>query len=120
MTRIHPGVTYLGVVFPAVLMFALGLTITVAPLTATLIASVEDRHAGVGSAINNAVARVASLLAIAVLSALGIAGARGASLNAGFPKAMWICSALTAIGALICALTIFDDQREPTVSSKSP
>ncbi len=110
MTRIHPGVTYPTVVFPAVMMFALGLTITVAPLTATLIASVDDRHAGVGSAINNAVARVASLLAIAVLPALaGIAGARGASLNAGFPKAMWICAALTAAGSCICALTIFNE-----------
>jgi MFS family permease len=121
MTRIHPGVSYPAEVFPAVLMFALGLTITVAPLTATLIASVEDRHAGVGSAINNAVARVASLLAIAVLPALaGIAGSRGASLNAGFAKAMWICSALTAIGALICALTIFDEQRDSTILPKSP
>jgi EmrB/QacA subfamily drug resistance transporter len=110
MTRIHPGVSYPTVVFPAVIMFAFGLTITVAPLTATLIASVDDRHAGVGSAINNAVARVASLLAIAVLPALaGIAGARGASLNAGFPKAMWICAVLTAAGSLICALTIFND-----------
>ncbi len=111
MTRIHPGVSYPRAVFPAVMMFALGLTITVAPLTATLIASVEDRHAGVGSAINNAVARVASLLAIAVLPALaGIAGASGASLNAGFAKAMWICAALTSIGSAICALTIFNDQ----------
>jgi EmrB/QacA subfamily drug resistance transporter len=110
MTRIHPGVGYMPVVFPAVMMFALGLTITVAPLSATLIASVEDRHAGVGSAINNAVARVASLLAIAVLPALaGIAGAQGASLNSGFSKAMWICAALTAAGAVICALTIFND-----------
>lgn len=111
MTRIHPGVGYLPVVFPSVFMFALGLTITVAPLTATLIASVEDRHAGVGSAINNALARIASLLAIAVLPALaGIAGGSGASLNAGFSKAMWICSALTAAGSLICALTIFNER----------
>jgi EmrB/QacA subfamily drug resistance transporter len=110
MTRIHPGVGYMPVVFPAVMMFALGLTIVVAPLSATLIASVEDRHAGVGSAINNAVARVASLLAIAVLPALaGIAGAQGASLNNGFSKAMWICAALTALGSAICTLTIFND-----------
>jgi EmrB/QacA subfamily drug resistance transporter len=116
MTRIHPGVGYMPVVFPSVMMFALGLTITVAPLSATLIASVEDRHAGVGSAINNAVARVASLLAIAVLPALaGIAGARGASLNNGFSKAMWICAALTATGSAICALTIFDARNEPAI-----
>ncbi len=114
MTRIHPGVGYMPVVFPAVMMFAFGLTITVAPLSATLIASVEDRHAGVGSAINNAVARVASLLAIAVLPALaGIAGSSGASLNAGFAKAMWICTVLTALGSAICALTIFNERNEP-------
>ena len=120
MTRIHPGVGYVPVVFPAVMMFALGLTIVVAPLSATLIASVEGRHAGVGSAINNAVARVASLLAIAVLPALaGIAGSSGASLTAGFAKAMWICAALTAAGSAICALTIFNEKPESTIPPKS-
>ncbi len=107
MARIQPGSGYLAVVLPGVLLFGLGLVITVAPLTSTVLAAVADRYAGVGSAINNAVARVASLLAIAVLPALaGIATGEQRSLGDGFARAMWICSALAVIGSVICALTI--------------
>lgn len=107
MTRISPGSSFLATVLPAVLLFGLGLVITVAPLTATVLAAVNDQHVGVGSAINNAVARVASLLAIAVLPALaGIASAGSGSVGDGFARAMWICAAATVVGSAICALTI--------------
>ncbi len=107
MTRIGPGSRYLPDVLPPVLLFGAGLVITVAPLTATVLAAVEDQYAGVGSAINNAVARVASLLAIAVLPALsGIASASSGSLGNGFSTAMWICAGATVVGSAICALTI--------------
>ena len=55
---------------PAVLVFGLGLSATVAPLTATVLDSVEERHVGIASGVNNGVARVAGLLAIAVLGAV--------------------------------------------------
>ena len=107
MTRVAPGQGYVAVVLPAVLVFASGLVITVAPLNVTVLAAVEDGRAGVGSAINNAVARVASLLAIAVLPALaGIAGSASGSINSGFSRAMWICVGLAVSGAIISALTI--------------
>jgi EmrB/QacA subfamily drug resistance transporter len=107
MTRISPGARYVSVVLPAVVLFGTGLVITVAPLTATVLGAVADRYVGVGSAINNAVARVASLLAIAVLPALaGIATARQGSIGGGFANAMWICAGLCVLGSLICALTI--------------
>jgi EmrB/QacA subfamily drug resistance transporter len=107
MSSISPGSGYLTAVLPPVLLFGLGLVITVAPLTATVLAAVDVQYAGVGSAINNAVARVASLLAIAVLpAAAGIATSEATSLGNGFRTAMLICSALAAIGAVICALTI--------------
>ena len=110
LARVRPGQTYVGSVLPAVLTFGLGLVITVAPLTATVLAAVEDRHAGVGSAINNAVARVASLLAIAVLPALsGIATGGTGSLGNGFARAMWICAGMAALGGLICIATIQND-----------
>jgi EmrB/QacA subfamily drug resistance transporter len=107
LSIINPGVTYLSSVFPGVIVFALGLVITVAPLTATALGSVDPERAGIGSAINNAVSRIAGLLAIAVLPTLaGITGTQGASLEAGFGTAMWICAGLSMTGSLICALTI--------------
>jgi EmrB/QacA subfamily drug resistance transporter len=70
MTRIDQGGDYLGTVLPPLILFGLGLSMTVAPLTTTVLNSVEERHVGVASGINNAVARVAGLLAIAALGAV--------------------------------------------------
>ncbi|MEO8329219.1 MAG: DHA2 family efflux MFS transporter permease subunit, partial [Candidatus Nanopelagicales bacterium] len=64
MTRIGAGATYLVDVFPPVLLFGIGLSLTVAPLTATVLASAPDRHSGLASGVNNAVARVAGMLAV--------------------------------------------------------
>ena len=90
--RLAPGVSYWSGVLPGTLVLGVGVTITVAPLTATVLAAVEDRHAGLASAINNAVARIGGLLAIAVLpAAAGIAvGGSGVDLDSGFDTAMYI------------------------------
>jgi EmrB/QacA subfamily drug resistance transporter len=61
---------YLTEVLPGILVFGLGLSATVAPLTATVLDSVEERHVGIASGVNNGVSRVAGLLAIAVLGAV--------------------------------------------------
>ena len=67
--------SYVTDVLPAVTVFALGLSLLVAPLTATVLAAVDARHAGVASGVNNAVARAAGLLAVAALPVLaGISG----------------------------------------------
>ncbi len=71
---------YVSEILPGVIVFSLGLAATVAPLTATALNSVEERHAGVASGINNGVARVAGLLAIAILGAL-IAGQFGSTVD---------------------------------------
>jgi EmrB/QacA subfamily drug resistance transporter len=70
LIRLDQGGEYLIDVLPAMLIFGLGLAMTVAPLTTTVLNSVEERRVGVASGVNNAVARVAGLLAIAALGAV--------------------------------------------------
>jgi EmrB/QacA subfamily drug resistance transporter len=81
MLRVGAGADYLIDVFPAILVFGLGLAATVAPLTATVLDSVAERRVGIASGINNGVSRVAGLLAIAILGAV-ISAHFGASLDA--------------------------------------
>jgi EmrB/QacA subfamily drug resistance transporter len=70
LLRIGPSADYATEVLPGVLVFALGIAATVAPLTATVLSSVEAGHSGLASGVNNAVARVASLIAIAGIGAV--------------------------------------------------
>ena len=70
LVRVNGSADYVTQILPGVLVFALGLSMTVAPLTATVLGSVEPGHSGVASGINNAVSRVAGLLAIAALGAV--------------------------------------------------
>ncbi len=70
LLRVGVRVDYLGEVLPALLIFSLGLSMTVAPLTAAVLAGVEEREAGIASGVNNAVARVAGLLGVAALGAV--------------------------------------------------
>jgi hypothetical protein len=80
LLRVGSDAPYATEVLPAILVFGLGLAATVAPLTATVLDSVEERHVGIASGINNGVSRVAGLLAIAVLGAV-ISAHFGASLD---------------------------------------
>lgn len=110
MTQIEPGDAYLTSVLPAALVFGAGLTLVVAPVTATVLAAADVRHSGIASGVNNAVARVAGLLAVAVLPT--IAGITGesfydpAAMTDGFHIAMVACAALAALGGLLAWLTI--------------
>ncbi len=70
LVRTNANADYLTQILPGVLVFGLGLSATVAPLTATVLSSVEAGHSGLASGVNNAVSRVAGLLAIAVLGAI--------------------------------------------------
>jgi EmrB/QacA subfamily drug resistance transporter len=113
LARIGPGASYVTDVLPAVTVFGLGLTATVAPLTATVLATPDARHAGVASGVNNAVARAAGLLAVAVVPpAVGLDGdALGdpALFAAGFRVAMTVSAALLVLGAVVTALAIRND-----------
>jgi EmrB/QacA subfamily drug resistance transporter len=113
MTRIGPGADYVLDILPAVVIFGLGVTLVASPVTATVLAATDARHAGIASGVNNAVARVASLLAVAVLPlAGGITGARfydATAMTNGFHVAMFICAALAAAGGVLAWFTISDD-----------
>lgn len=95
---------------PALLVFGLGLALMVAPLTATVLAAAPDRHAGVASGVNNALARAGSLLSVAALPvAVGLSGeeyADPAAFDGAYGRAMLACAALLALGGLISWLLI--------------
>ena len=80
MLRLDADVTYWTDLLPALLVFALGLSIVVAPLTATVLSDADEHNAGIASAVNNAIARVAGLVAIAAIGAL-VAGQYGSRLD---------------------------------------
>jgi EmrB/QacA subfamily drug resistance transporter len=113
MTRIGKGSSYVGDVLPAVTVFGLGLTAVVAPLTATVLASADVRHAGVASGVNNAVARAGSLLLVAAIPPLtgltGDAQSHPARFATGFHQSVAISAGLLVVAAIAAALTVSDN-----------
>jgi EmrB/QacA subfamily drug resistance transporter len=103
LSRIEPGTTYWAGVLPGMIVLGTGLAVTVAPLTAAVLAAVDDHHMGVGSAINNAASRIASLLAIAVLP--GVAGLAD-DFASGYRKSLVIAAVLAVVGGVIGWITI--------------
>ena len=126
MTRIDPGDTYVSTVLPAVIVFGIGLTLVVAPVTATVLAAADARHSGIASGINNAVSRVAGLLAVAVLPlAAGLTGSSfydPSAMADGFRIAMLVCAGLALLGGALAWLTISDDvlEAEPEPEGDTP
>jgi EmrB/QacA subfamily drug resistance transporter len=122
--RVGSSGDYLTQVLPAVLVFGFGLAINVAPLTATALSSAPAEHSGIASAVNNDVARVASLIAVAVLP--GLAGITGdaylhpAVLLHGFHTAVLISAVAAAAGGLLAAVTITNPARVPTRAVQAP
>lgn len=121
LTRVGLGSTYVRDVLPAVAVFGLGLSLTVAPLTSTVLAAIGDEQAGVASAVNNAVSRVAGLIAVATLPvAAGLstdAFSQPAELATGFHSAMWITAGMCVAGGLVAAVTIQNPRRAAPVAS---
>jgi hypothetical protein len=120
---IGPGSHYLTDVLPPVLIFAAGLVHTVAPLTTTVLAAAPEEHAGVASGVNNAVARAAGLVAVAVLPS--VAGLGGdvipdvSLLTAGFSRATTIAAIATAIGGAVSWVTVGDRKlRAPALGAE--
>ncbi|WP_063013684.1 MFS transporter [Nocardia kruczakiae] len=124
MMRIGPDASYVADVLPAALVFGLGLTLAVAPLTATVLATADERHAGVASGVNNAVARAAGLLAVAAIPPLtGLTGAAytdPAAFEHGFREAMLICAIVMAAAAALTVVTVRDDALRDASPESTP
>ncbi len=107
--------SYPVAVLPAVVVFGLGLAITVAPLTATALGALPSEHAGLASAVNNDVARVGGLVAVAILPALaGIGGhayLERAAMASGFRTAVYLTAVWCGAGGVLAALGIRNPRR---------
>ncbi|MGW0431840.1 MFS transporter [Micromonospora sp. NPDC003197] len=103
-------------VFPGVALFGLGMTLVVAPLTASVLGAVADRFAGVASGTNNAASRAGGLLAVAALPLLVGLSEHGygvpAEFTAAFRAAMYWCAGLMLVGAVLAALLVHGPTRE--------
>ena len=109
-TRLPQDVNYWVDILPALLVFALGLSLTVAPLTTTVLADAGPGDAGVASGVNNAVARIAGLLAIAILGILAAGGGDHLTVH-GFHVTMGAVAGLLVCGGLIGAIGIRNPAR---------
>jgi MFS family permease len=118
-TRVRPNTSYVATVLPAVCVFGVGLSMFVTPLTSAVLAAVPDERVGVASAVNNAVSRLAGLLATAIIPlAAGITGAnalQSEALSRGFVRGMWISAALCVAGAVVAWLTIGSGPRRDAI-----
>ncbi|MER7838224.1 MFS transporter [Streptomyces sp. NPDC096040] len=105
MLRVGEHANYLTDVLPAVLVMGTGMVTLVAPLTASVLASVDTSRAGIASGINNAAARAASLIAVAALPLLAGMGPEAyrspAAFNAAFHRAMPICAGVLVVGSAL-------------------
>ena len=100
---VTPNSSYWRGAFPTIIVMALGMTIAVAPLTASVLGSVEEKHVAMASGFNSAVARVGGLIATALLGA--VLGATGAQLFDGFHVAMTVSAVVAAVASVV-ALTM--------------
>ncbi|WP_445526502.1 MFS transporter [Streptomyces cyslabdanicus] len=120
MLRVGAGADYLTDVLPALLVMGAGMVTLVAPLTATVLASVDTARAGLASGINNAAARAAGLIAVAalpLLAGMGPEAYRSAdAFDAAFHRAMPICAAVLVVGAVLAFATV----RRPARGCRRP
>jgi EmrB/QacA subfamily drug resistance transporter len=100
LARMKTDFSYWTELFPILIVFSVGLAMTVAPLTATVLADASELDAGIASGVNNAIARIAGLLGIAVVGAAIATGTNQLDLS-GYRAAMAITAALVAVGGVI-------------------
>jgi EmrB/QacA subfamily drug resistance transporter len=104
-----PGDTYVTGILPAVVVIGLGLSLTVAPLTAAVLVAVEERHVGVASGVNNAVARIGTLLSVALLplvAGLGEVSPADPRYTDGVSRALLVAAGLCVVGGAVAFVTV--------------
>jgi EmrB/QacA subfamily drug resistance transporter len=119
-SEVAPGDRFTASVLPAAIVFGLGLSVTVAPLTAAVLGAVDNEQSGIASGVNNAVARLAGLLAVAILPSL--VGLEGATTileqTDAFRMAMRISAVVAALGGLVAWVTVRSGRKvQPTMSN---
>jgi len=116
MVGVREPADYLTQLLPGILLFGLGLAVTVAPLTSTILGAVASEHSGVGSAVNNAVSRIAGLVAIAATTLVV-----GDTLDdGGFSRAALATAVLLILGGLVSLLGIRNPAREAGSATPGP
>ena len=118
LTRLGEDVTYVTDLLPALCIFSVGLAMTVSPLTATVLANADETDAGIASAVNNAIARIAGLVAVSfggILVASSLVGdsfAKNSESVSAFHEVVMMCAGLIAIGGVVGAIGISNPERE--------
>ena len=119
MLGIGDDASFLTDVLPGAIVFGAGITLLVAPLTTAVLAAAPMDQTGIASGINNAVARTASLLAVAAIPPIaGIAGANFADpavFSPGYRTGMWICAGMLVVAGICAATLIHGREVSPTV-----
>ena len=117
LLRTGLATSYVTDLLPALVVFALGLAMTVAPLVATVLADADETDAGIASAINNALARVAGLVGVSIVgvvvanSLVGDTFAANAESVRAFHEAVVVCAVLVACGGVVGAVGITNPRR---------
>jgi hypothetical protein len=118
LARVGMHVNYFTDLLPALVIFSIGLSMTVSPLTATVLADADETDAGIASAVNNAIARVAGLLAVSFVGIIvasrliGPTLARNSESVSAFHEVVMMCAALVAAGGVIGAIGITNPARD--------
>lgn len=118
----QPGASYAGSILLPALLWGVGIGIAVTPLTAAVLAAVDDADLGEASAINDAAARVGSVVVLALVPVLIGAGAASSlahALTLGYQPAMIAMAALATLSAVIAALFVSDQRASPVGSPAS-
>jgi hypothetical protein len=113
LLTVNPEFDYWTQVLPSVVVFGIGITLTVAPLTSAILGAIDPSRSGIASAVNNAVARVAGLIAVAMLGVIV-----GGSLDLdGFHRAAIVTAALLTVGGVVSFLGIRNALHRPTAET---